>query len=147
MSNRKHIHAHASGVKHLHQVQHSTYSPFTTAHVDHPPTHPPTHDLLLSLVCRGLGTLSTFEGGVEGFTVAFSAGALGSQEKRSVRNRSDPVWAEAEGAVLAAARPYQQVNMRARVRAPTVCVHQWPRPAVRPLAFSHDMLRICVSFY
>eukprot|EP00903_Cladosiphon_okamuranus_P014096 g13102.t1 len=43
---------------------------------------------------------TTFEGDVEGFTVAFSAVSLGKQAKRSVRERSDPVWAEAEGAVL-----------------------------------------------
>ncbi len=49
-----------------------------------------------------------FEGGVEGFTAAFTAGALGKQEKRSVRERSDPVWGEAEGAVLTAARQFQQ---------------------------------------
>lgn len=52
----------------------------------------------------------TFEGGVEGFTVAFSAGSLGNQAKRSVRERSDPVWAEAEGAVLKVARRFQQAR-------------------------------------
>lgn len=53
---------------------------------------------------------STFEGGVEGFTVAFLAGSLGKQAKHSVRERSDPVWADAEGAVLKVARGFQQAR-------------------------------------
>ncbi|CAM9737427.1 unnamed protein product [Ectocarpus sp. 12 AP-2014] len=52
-----------------------------------------------------------FEGGVEGFTVAFLAGSLGRQEMRSVRERSDPAWAEAETSVLAAARHFQQLTV------------------------------------
>lgn len=42
--------------------------------------------------------------------MAFSAGALGKQAERSVRRISDPVWAEAEGAVLTLARRFQQAR-------------------------------------
>lgn len=57
---------------------------------------------------------STFEGGIEGFTVAYTAGALAQEKGRSVRERSDPVWLEAEHAVLAVARRFQQVRSSLR---------------------------------
>ncbi|CAM9239896.1 unnamed protein product, partial [Scytosiphon promiscuus] len=55
---------------------------------------------------------ATFEGTVEGFVVAFLAGALSRQKTHpSARERSDPVWAEAEGGILAAARRFQQLTV------------------------------------
>lgn len=85
----------------------SVHPPLLTTPLPPPTTH--VHAALACLSGSRHPTLSTFEGGIEGFTVAFSTGALGNQEERSVRDRSDPVWGEAEGAVLAAARRYQQV--------------------------------------
>lgn len=51
-----------------------------------------------------------FEGGVEGYTVAYLAGALSRQAGRDVHGRMDSVWAEAEAAVMKIAREYQQVQ-------------------------------------
>lgn len=62
------------------------------------------------VVRRYAARTRTFEDGAEGFTVAFLAGSLGKQAKRSVRERSDPVWADAEGAVLKVSRGFQQAR-------------------------------------
>lgn len=47
---------------------------------------------------------------MEGFTVAYLAGALSQQAGRDVHRQTDPIWVEAESVVMKVARDFQQVG-------------------------------------
>lgn len=79
-------------------------------HKPHPPALETTNQLLINTLIRV--NFSIFEDGTEGFTLAYISSALAHQKGRAVRQRSDPVWLEAEQAVLAMARKFEQVLCR-----------------------------------